>query len=220
MFGDYKKFYQNIFANSAVLPATATLPERVKLGAYNNRNDRQNIFSQTDLVWENRLAGIDQTLLFGFELGHERSRNLRNTGTLSGDCLLADGSVPLSDPTCDVDAIWAPIVERREQPGHGRRRCHLRAGPDPARGMARDRRGHALRQLQGARGRSPPQSAAAIFAGSDSLWSPRLGLVFKPADNLSIYTSYSRSYLPQSGDQFSSLDQRDGRAEARAVRQL
>ncbi len=77
MFGDYDKFYQNVFANSAVLAPTATLPERVKLGAYNNRNNRQNLFSQTDLIWENRLAGIDQTLLFGFEVGREKSRNLR-----------------------------------------------------------------------------------------------------------------------------------------------
>jgi catecholate siderophore receptor len=37
------------------------------------------------------------------------------------------------------------------------------------------------------------------------LWSPRLGLIAKPTDRLSLYASYSRSYLPQSGDQFSSL---------------
>jgi catecholate siderophore receptor len=43
------------------------------------------------------------------------------------------------------------------------------------------------------------------FGRRDNLWSPRLGLVLKPADNLSIYTNYSRSYLPQSGDQFSGL---------------
>ena len=43
------------------------------------------------------------------------------------------------------------------------------------------------------------------FGRSDNLWSPRLGLVLKPTDNLSIYASYSRSYLPQSGDQFSGL---------------
>ena len=37
------------------------------------------------------------------------------------------------------------------------------------------------------------------------MWSPRLGLIVKPQDNLSLYASYSRSYLPQSGDQFSGL---------------
>jgi catecholate siderophore receptor len=44
------------------------------------------------------------------------------------------------------------------------------------------------------------------FERRDELWSPRLGLIFKPLENLSIYASYSRSYLPQSGDQFGSLD--------------
>src|SRR3954452_18852810 len=84
LFGSYDKFYQNIFANSALLAATATLPERVRLGAYNNRNNRTNLFSQTDLVWENRIDGIAQTVLFGFELGREKSRNKRLTGTVSG----------------------------------------------------------------------------------------------------------------------------------------
>jgi catecholate siderophore receptor len=39
----------------------------------------------------------------------------------------------------------------------------------------------------------------------DRVVSPRLGLVLKPVTPLSIYTSYSVSYLPSSGDQFSSL---------------
>jgi catecholate siderophore receptor len=39
----------------------------------------------------------------------------------------------------------------------------------------------------------------------DNLVSPRAGIVFKPIAPLSIYSSYSVSYLPSSGDQFSSL---------------
>ena len=39
----------------------------------------------------------------------------------------------------------------------------------------------------------------------DHLISPRAGLVIKPVDRVSIYSSYSVSYLPSSGDQFSSL---------------
>ena len=35
--------------------------------------------------------------------------------------------------------------------------------------------------------------------------SPRAGLVVKPVDSLSLYANYSVSYLPSSGDQFSSL---------------
>src|SRR6185503_17975420 len=100
LFGDYEKFYQNIFPNS--FNASTGL---VTLNAYNNRNDRRNLFSQTDLVWEGRLAGIDQTLLLGFEVGREKSRNFRQTGSIVGG-----NTTPISDPTVDRDVIFAPIA--------------------------------------------------------------------------------------------------------------
>ena len=95
---------QNVFPSSAVLPATATLPEGVTIGAYNSRNDRRNLFSQTDLVWESRLGGVDQTLLFGFEAGRQKSRNHRQSGTITG---LPGNRAPLADPTVDVDVTFA-----------------------------------------------------------------------------------------------------------------
>jgi catecholate siderophore receptor len=45
----------------------------------------------------------------------------------------------------------------------------------------------------------------ASFASSDGLLSPRLGVVFHPITPVSIYTSYSLSYLPRAGEQLSSL---------------
>ena len=39
----------------------------------------------------------------------------------------------------------------------------------------------------------------------DRLVSPRAGIVIKPLTPLSVYASYGVSYLPSSGDQFSSL---------------
>ena len=36
--------------------------------------------------------------------------------------------------------------------------------------------------------------------------SPRLGLVFKPKENVSLYASYSESFLPRSGEQFSNIN--------------
>lgn len=43
------------------------------------------------------------------------------------------------------------------------------------------------------------------FARKDDKISPRVGLIFKPQENVSIYSSYSQSFLPRSGDQFLSL---------------
>src|SRR5262249_26374413 len=43
------------------------------------------------------------------------------------------------------------------------------------------------------------------YQRSDDLLSPRAGLVYKPVERLAFYTNYGVSYLPSSGDQFSSL---------------
>ena len=43
------------------------------------------------------------------------------------------------------------------------------------------------------------------FARKDEKVSPRLGLIFKPQENISLYGSYSQSFLPRSGDQFLTL---------------
>jgi catecholate siderophore receptor len=40
------------------------------------------------------------------------------------------------------------------------------------------------------------------FARTDEKVSPRIGLILKPRENISIYGSYSQSFLPRSGDQF------------------
>jgi catecholate siderophore receptor len=48
--------------------------------------------------------------------------------------------------------------------------------------------------------------SAAQASRSDGKWSPRLGLILKPQDNMSVYASYAISFLPQSGDQFTTLD--------------
>ena len=194
MFGDYSKFYQNVFPNRFDA-ATDT----VTLQAYNNRNDRRNLFSQTDLIWENRLAGVDQTLLFGFELGHEKSRNFRNTGSFP------DGNVvPISDPTVDANVIFAPAptdsnnrVKADVAAIYVQNQIRPASWLEIVAGLRFDKFKLHVDDL---RPTSPGE-----FSRRDNLWSPRLGVIFKPESNLSLYTSYSRSYLPQSGDQFSSL---------------
>jgi catecholate siderophore receptor len=194
MFGDYDKFYQNIFPAS-FNPTT----QRVTLSGYNNRNDRKNLFSQTDLVWENRLAGIDQTLLMGFELGRERSRNRRMTAGFVGS-----NSVPVSEPTVDANVIFAPSATDSNN----------RVKATVAAFYVQDQLRPAswLEIVAGLRFDSFKidvddfrATGGGNFGRRDHLWSPRLGLILKPSDDLSVYASFSRSYLPQSGDQFSSL---------------
>ena len=193
--GDYNKFYQNVYPRG--FDAATGL---VTLGAYNNRNDRTNLFSQTDLIWKNRLGGIDQTLLFGFEVGREKSRNFRNTGSFpDGD------TTPITDPTVDANVIFAPDADDSNN--------RVKANVAAAYIQDQIRPADWLEIVAGLRFDSLKISvddlrpaAEGRFQRRDNLWSPRLGLILKPNDNLSLYASYSRSYLPQSGDQFSSLD--------------
>jgi catecholate siderophore receptor len=187
-----------------VLAATGALPERVRLAAYNNRNDRRSLFSQTDLIREGRLAGIDQTLLLGVELGREKSRNLRKTGTIFGADIIDGNAVPLSDPTVDSDTVFAPIAsDANNRVTADVAALYLQDQISPARwleivvGLRFDSFRLRVNDLRPASG--------GIFSRRDKLWSPRFGVVLKPTDSLSIYGSYSRSYLPQSGDQFSGL---------------
>ena len=46
---------------------------------------------------------------------------------------------------------------------------------------------------------------AAAFSTTDRLLSPRLGLIYKPVLPLSIYGSYSLTYVPRAGEQLASL---------------
>jgi catecholate siderophore receptor len=200
LFGDYDKFYQNVYPNSSVLPPEADNPEPgVRLGAYNSSTERRNLFSQTDLIWDNRLGGINQTLLFGFELGRQTSRNIRQSGTIVGG-----NRVPLSDPTVNADVIFAPTPSD----ANNRTRAtiaafyvqdQIRFSPmfEIVAGLRFDSFKLELDDFRG---------AGAEFKRTDELVSPRLGLIVKPMPNLSLYASYSRSYLPQSGDQFSGLN--------------
>jgi catecholate siderophore receptor len=195
LLGDYDKFYQNIYPTG--FSAATGL---VTLGAYNNATTRRNLFSQTDLVWENRLGGIDQTLLFGFEVGRERSRNRRETGSFPGG-----NTAPITDPTVDIRVIFAPDADDANN--------RVRATVAAAYVQDQIRPAEWLEIIAGLRFDSFrlhvddfSLAGGGEFARRDNLWSPRLGVVLKPREDLSIYASYSRSYLPQSGDQFSGLD--------------
>ncbi len=156
----------NVFPSGAVSAAGT-----VTIGAYNSRNDRRNLISQTDLVWDGSLAGIDQTWLFGFEVGRQTSRNQR----LSGRFLDDNGSVTLADPTV------ARRIEffRSASDADNRTRATVAAGlrPDSAQAdrLARTRRRPPLRPLPPARsttsGRtSPPSPAPTISSAHASGW--------------------------------------------------
>lgn len=207
LYGDYNKYYANIFPGGAALAGPTGAPATYSLQAYQNDSPRENLFNQTDLIWNAEFGGMQHTLLAGVELGRQKTSNLRRTGhfnTPTGPTSLA--GQPFADPTrrglpifftttggdannrvkATVAAVYLQDqVEITEQ-------LQLVAGLrfDSFDVDVFDRRASATRR---------------DFSRQDDLWSPRVGVVFKPIAPVSLYASYSVSYLPSSGDQFSSL---------------
>ncbi|GAA4023588.1 TonB-dependent siderophore receptor [Sphingomonas swuensis] len=199
---DYDKYYVNVFPSSNANSGT------VAIGAYNSRNDRRNLISQTDLVWDGRIAGIDQTWLVGVELGRQKSRNQRLSGRFLNDLGAVDaslGRVSLADTTVErrIDFFRSATDadnRTRATVAAGYVQTQLRPADwiELVAGLRYDR--FKLRVTD-------ERTTVPTFGRTDRLVSPRVGLVLKPRRDLSLYTSFSRSFLPQSGDQFSGLTQ-------------
>ena len=193
--GDYDKTYQNIFPGS--VDPTGT---QVSISGYNNRGDRTNLLSQTDLTWRATTGSVRHTLLAGVEVGRQVSRNIRSTAFF-------DGTEPSVTATLDRPTISRPVTFRPgETDANNRVRVHTGAA------FLQDQvtLTPQLQLIGGVRIERFDLTFHNFRNGddlerTDDLVSPRAGVVVKPVEPLSLYGSYGVSYLPSSGDQFASL---------------
>ncbi|MGQ0741273.1 MAG: TonB-dependent receptor [Alphaproteobacteria bacterium] len=189
--GNYAKFYQNVHPNSAVNSAGD-----VTLQAYNSSTDRRNIFNQTDVIWETATGGISHTLLAGAELGWQDTDNVRAPNT-------SPGTVNIADPTTFAPVVFGspPLADNRVDVGvaafYAQDQVQLTDWLEIIAGLRFDRFTIDF---------DDRRPANADFSRTDEFVSPRAGIVLKPVEPVSLYASYTVSYLPQSGDQFASLD--------------
>lgn len=195
LFGNYNRFYQNYVPGAVNADET-----RVNISAYNNATRRENIFNQTDVTYSAKTGALRHTLLGGAEFGRQVSNNFRNTGFFNNTATSI--SVPFANPTIDT-----PITFRQnatDADNHVQANIAATYAQDQIELSSKVQALAGLRfdhfNLQFHNNRNGDN-----LARVDNLWSPRLGLVFKPVTALSLYGSYSVSYLPSSGDQFSSL---------------
>lgn len=188
LYGDYDKFYSNVYANGAATGPTGT----VALAGYTDTTTRENLIGQTNFVWDAELAGTTHKVLAGLEFARQDSANQRRNAVLSSSTLdLANIVYPTvsfgaaaRDRVSRVDVFSAYV---QDQIGIGEML-------DIVVGLRFDRF-----DIDGTDLANTP---ARPFARVDENVSPRLGLIFKPQENISLYGSYSRSFLPRSGDQF------------------
>jgi catecholate siderophore receptor len=192
---DYRRSYQNFVPGAA--NATRTL---VTLTAYNNRTDRTNVFNQTDLTLSTTTGAIAHTFLTGVEAGRQLTDNFRQTGFFN--TISSSLDVPIAAPQVAV-----PVTFRQNATDADN---HLRTVVAAAFVQDEVRVSRHLQLLGGIRFdrfdlRYHNNRTGETLQRPDNLVSPRAGLIVKPIDAVSLYGSYSVSYLPSSGDQFSSL---------------
>jgi catecholate siderophore receptor len=172
----------------------------VAITAYNNATERRNLFNQTDVTWSVDAGGLHHTLLAGAELGRQVSDNFRNTGFFNDTATSI--SVPYADPL-----VTAPVTFRQSATDADN---HLVAGASAVYAQDQIGVGEHLQFIAGARLdrfdlRYRNNRNGDRLRRVDQMVSPRAGVIVKPFEALSIYGSTSVSFLPGSGDQFSSL---------------
>ena len=191
LYGDYDKIYINVFANGAATAQNGT----VALSGYSDPTKRENFIAQANLIWDIATGPVDHKVLLGIEYGDQQSANRRINGTLSNAMFnLANPvfptvtfNVPNRNTVSDVKFFSAYVQDQISLGEHFDIVAGLRYDSFDIKGI----------DLFPVIDRS--------FARKDDKVSPRFGLIFKPQENVSIYSSYSRSFLPRSGDQFLTL---------------
>jgi catecholate siderophore receptor len=195
VFADYDKFYQNVFPG-AVNPAGT----EVNISAYNDATQRRNLFNESEVSYRLKTGAISQTLLGGFAIGRQITDNFRNTGYFYDSATTV--TAPVSNPT-----IAVPVTFRQSATDADN---HSTATSLSFYGQSQVVLSEQWQAIVGARYEHfdvdfHNRRTNEALTRSDDLVSPRAALLFKPAETVTLYSSYSVSALPSSGDQFSSM---------------
>ena len=194
-FADYDKIYQNVYPG-AVTPAGT----EVNILAYNNATKRRNLFNESEISYRLVTGPISQILLGGFSVGRQITENFRNTGYFndSTTAFLA----PVSNPTVAVPVTFRQSATDADN--------HSTATSLSFYGQSQVVLSEQWQAIVGARYEHFDvdfynHRTNDALSRTDDLISPRAALLFKPVESVTLYSSYSVSALPSSGDQFSSM---------------
>ncbi|CEG09506.1 TonB-dependent receptor Fiu [Afipia felis] len=212
MYADFNRGYTNVYPGSAATvtgPGTGTM----NLSAYQNTTNRENLFNQTDFTYKTFTGPIFHTVAFGTEFGRQTGLSYRETGFFPGNTTSLAGVNPF-DPTYFGAVTFNHVVVNNPGPGQssGDSNSVYRLNVSSAYVQDQIDVTHWLQLIAGVRfDRFDMTATDRNIPGGltrnriDDKASPRVGVIFKPVDNVSIYGAYSISYLPASGDQFSAL---------------
>lgn len=200
-YGDYDKLYRNVYPVDAVSNDIRLTPvaNSVTLDGYVDTTDRENFITQGNLMWTGDTGSLGHSLLLGYEIGQQKSANARR------DIFFASSSddqvvIPLTDPIA-VPAFTFPVFNRRTMSDlkflslYVQDQISIGDHFEIIGGVRFDRFDLDVNDIQN----------SLLLSRTDEKFSPRFGAIYKPQENISIYASYAKSFLPRSGDQFLTL---------------
>ncbi|QDD00151.1 TonB-dependent receptor [Candidatus Methylopumilus planktonicus] len=188
-FSDYDKYYQNVYANSSV-QANGTLT----IDGYYDNTQRQNFFNQTDLIYNFKTGSVSHKLLTGLEIGLQENQNYRIVNSGTDPTPLA--SNPFALLTFNSSRSRNAYTDISNQAIYLQDQIYLNEQFQIVTGLRYDQFKTKFNDSV------TPSNSANV---NDQFISPRAGLVYKPIEPVSLYTNYSLSYLPRTGEQLTSI---------------
>jgi len=198
-YADYDKLYQNLFASDGVTVVNGSISQ-VELDGYQDRTARENIILQGNLVGEFETGRFTHTVLLGAEYTDQDTDNARNDNVFAvnnDDSIVIDFTDPLNIPAFSFsNQTRSRASQVKTVSFYAQDQIDLT---------------QQIKLVLGARYDSFDIEANDILNGDqfnrkDEEITPRLGLIYKPVENVSFYGSYSETFLPRSGDQFLTLN--------------
>ena len=187
-FSDYDKYYQNVYANSQVRPDGT-----VTIDGYYDNTQRQNFFNQTDLTYNLKTGSISHRLLAGVEIGFQENENYRILATPNSTIA---ASSPFASLAFNSSRDRNTSTDISNQAIYIQDQIYLNEQYQIIAGLRYDKFKTKFNDIKNS------SNSANV---NDQFLSPRVGLVYKPIEPVSIYTNYSLSYLPRTGEQLTSL---------------
>ena len=205
----FEKMYQNLYASGY----DGTL---VTMDGYYDPTERDNFIISGNIVNELKMGSVTHTLLFGAELISTENKNLRydtNWSTTDDDNEVFNISRPM-DFTVNSSGVETAVnftnsLKSQTESDISVTSLFVQDQIDLTEN---------IKVMIGGRLDSFDITVDDIKNGTsesrtDDRFSPRAGLIYKPQDNVSLYVSYSESFLPRSGEQFKSLSATSARLD-------
>ena len=207
---EFEKLYQNLYAQR--YDAADNTANTVRVDGYRDPTERENLIVSANLVNELQIGNTTHTILFGAELIDTDNKNERYDSYFSTTGTDREVfNIPSSmSGTLDISTNAAGVATVLDFTSDLNRRTASEIEVTSVYFQDQIELSDNLIVLLGGRLDQFDITVDDVKAGTsqsreDDEFSPRAGVIFKPQENVSLYYSYSESFLPRSGEQYKKL---------------